>query len=253
MIRIEHLKAGYSGKIMLDIDSLAFDSGKMTAIVGLNGSGKSTLLKAILGMHLYEGTVQLDGKDLHALSYKERARKIAYLPQLNQVNLLDVFTLVSHGRFPYLGFSKVLGKRDKELVENALRLTDMWDKRDKSVSALSGGEQQRAYLAMIIAQDTKMILLDEPTTYMDIKHQVEMLAVLKQLSHEGRGIILTSHDLPQSFSECDEVRLIHSGKIVASGTSADVLSDRNTIRNVMGVGLQKTQGDGCLYKYSLVL
>ena len=253
MIQIRNLKAGYDGEPLVAIDALTFKDGEMTAIVGLNGSGKSTLLKAILGINRYAGEVLVDGKNLSGIGHKARARAVAYLPQLHQANNLDVYTLVCHGRFPYLGFSKVLGQKDKALVENALRLTDMWDKREKNLGEISGGERQRAYLAMVIAQDTRMILLDEPTTYMDITHQVAMLSVLRQLADEGRGVVLTSHDLPQSFSLCDSVCLMRGGAIVASGTSDALLADADVVRRVMGVSLRRTEDDTFLYKYGIIL
>ena len=256
MIEIQNLRSGYCGKKVLDIESLRFDDGKITAIVGLNGSGKSTLLKSILGMNSdfqeTSGSVFIDGKNLKSLSHKQRAKMVAFLPQIHQNANLDVYTLVCHGRFPYLGYSKILGEKDLALVENALRLTDMWEKRDKNLSEISGGERQRAYLSMVIAQDTKMILLDEPATYMDIKHQIEIVGVLSKLAKEGRGIVLTSHDLPQSFSICDKLCLMNGGKIVAQGKAEEVLSSLDLVRKVMGVGLAKTDDPNSLYQYNLI-
>lgn len=256
MIEIENLRAAYNGKNILNVEKLSLEDGKITAIVGLNGSGKSTLLKSLLGMKRGEmgnsGRVLIDGKNLSSLSHKERARLVGYLPQINQNANLDVYTLVCHGRFPYLGYSKILGENDRLLVENALRLTDMWEKKDKNLGEISGGERQRAYLAMVIAQDTKMILLDEPATYMDIKHQIEVLDVLSRLAQSGKGIVLTSHDLPQSFSICDKVCLMQEGKIVAQGRGEEVLSDGETVRSVMGVGLKKISDSDSIYQYNLV-
>ena len=256
MIEIENLRAAYNGKNILNVEKLSLEDGKITAIVGLNGSGKSTLLKSLLGMKRGErgnsGRVLIDGKNLSSLSHKERARLVGYLPQINQNANLDVYTLVCHGRFPYLGYSKILGENDRLLVENALRLTDMWKKKDKNLGEISGGERQRAYLAMVIAQDTKMILLDEPATYMDIKHQIEVLDVLSRLAQSGKGIVLTSHDLPQSFSICDKVCLMQEGKIVAQGSGEEVLSDGESVRSVMGVSLKKISDSDSIYQYNLV-
>ena len=256
MIEIENLRAAYNGKNILNVEKLSLEDGRITAIVGLNGSGKSTLLKSLLGMKRGErgnsGRVLIDGKNLSSLSHKERARLVGYLPQINQNANLDVYTLVCHGRFPYLGYSKILGENDRLLVENALRLTDMWEKKDKNLGEISGGERQRAYLAMVIAQDTKMILLDEPATYMDIKHQIEVLDVLSRLAQSGKGIVLTSHDLPQSFSICDKGCLMQDGKIVAQGSGEEVLSDGENVRSVMGVGLKKISDSDSIYQYNLV-
>lgn len=252
MIQIKNLRAGYDGKEILNIPSLTFNDGEITAVVGLNGSGKSTLLKSILGMNRYSGSVFVDGKNLFTWGHKARAKAVAYLPQIHSPANLDVYTLVCHGRFPYLGFSKVLGQKDRDLVEKALRLTDMWEKREKNLAEISGGERQRAYLAMVVAQDTHMILLDEPATYMDIGHQVETLRLLRSLANQGRGIVLTSHDLPQSFSLCDRICLMQAGSIVAEGTSEELLANPQTIRRVMGVSLRKVQDDDFLYHYGII-
>ena len=158
MIEIKNLKTGYNGKTVLEINSLYFNEGEITAIVGLNGSGKSTLLKSIVGITAHQGSIVIDGKNTTELSHKKRASYISYLPQTSPAANMDIYTLVCHGRFPYLGYSKVLGNQDLELVEKALRLTDLWELREKNLSEVSGGERQRAYLAMVIAQNTKYVL-----------------------------------------------------------------------------------------------
>lgn len=251
MIEIFGLRSEYFGKTVLDINRLVLEEGCITAVVGLNGSGKSTLLKSIVGNVDYKGSIFVDGKDVSLLGYKKRAREIGYLPQEHLSVNIDVYTLVSHGRFPYKGFYKVLGKRDQELIEKALKLTDLWEKKDCKVSDLSGGERQRAYLAMVIAQDTKMLLLDEPETFMDIKHQTEISDVLKVLAKEGRGIVITSHDLPQSFSVCSKVCLLKDGKIAAEGTAEEVVRKEGLLEKVMGVSLKKDEDKEALFKYKL--
>lgn len=252
MIEIKNLTAGYDEKNILQLENLSFEEGKITGIVGLNGSGKSTLLKSILGITYYEGSIKIDGKDYGSGGHKSRARKVAYLPQYHPAANLDVFTLVSHGRFPYLGFSKILGKKDLELVEKALRLTDLWEKRFLNLQNISGGERQRAYLAMVIAQDTKMLMLDEPSTYMDIKHQTELMEILKKLAEEGRGVILTSHDLPQSFTACHKIYVLEKGCIKAQGKPSEIAEKTQILRDVFGVGLKKNTGSENLYDFSLI-
>ena len=251
MIEIKNLKTGYSGKIVLEIDSLDFKAGEVTAIVGLNGSGKSTLLKSIVGITSHQGSIIIDGKKSAGLSHKKRASFISYLPQTLPLANLDIFTLACHGRFPYLGYSKVLGQQDLEMVEKALRLTDLWELREKNLSEVSGGERQRAYLAMVIAQNTKYILLDEPATYMDIKHQLEIMEILKKLAAEGRSVIFSSHDLPQSFSVSDKVCLLKGGRLVAEGRPESLTADSLQIKNVMGVSLGKAEDKNSIYGYIL--
>jgi len=255
MIEVTNLQAGYDGfeKLnILKIEKAVFEEGKITGIVGLNGSGKSTLLKTVLGMtSVTAGSILIDGKKIKSLGHKGRAREVAYLPQNYAAPNMDIFTLISHGRFPYLGFSKVLGEKDLQLVEKALRLTDLWDLREKNLSEISGGQRQRAYLAMAIAQDTKYLLLDEAAASLDIKHQLEVLKVLKKLAAEGRGIVITSHDLPQSFSVCQKIYLMEKGTVVAEGT-ADEVAAGEKLAEVMGVGLKRSKDDDALYEYQLV-
>ena len=255
MIEIKDLQASYEGfekNQILNIKNAVFEEGVISGIVGLNGSGKSTLLRTILGMtSVMSGTLLIDGKPLGSFGHKKRAREIAYLPQSYTAANMDLFTLVSHGRFPYLGFSKVLGKKDLELIENALRLTDLWQIKDKNLSEISGGQRQRAYLAMAIAQNTKYLLLDEVAASLDIKHQIEILEVLKKLAAEGKGIIITSHDLPQSFTVCQKIFLMEKGKIIAEGNPAQ-LAAGTELRQSMGIGLKNCSDQDSLYKYNLI-
>lgn len=251
MIEITELKAGYDGRTVLELQRLALEEGQLTAVVGLNGSGKSTLLKSIVGINSYSGEIKIDEKNTAAMSHKSRARAVSFLPQYSPMANMDVYTLVSHGRFPYLGYSKILGRKDLELVEKALRITDLWELREKNLQEISGGERQRAYLAMVIAQDTKYILLDEPATYMDIRHQIEVLDVLKLLVGEGRGVVFTSHDLPQSFSACSRVCLLKDGHLVAEGKPEDVAENYSLMKDVMGVGLKKSENSDLVYCFNL--
>lgn len=251
MIELKNICAGYGEKDILKIDDVFFEDGKITSIIGLNGSGKTTLLKTILGLVHFRGDIFIDEKNAREFSVKERAKKIAYLPQNLQKADMTVLTLCKHGRFPYLGFSKILNESDKILVKNALLLTDMWEKRDKLLKEISGGELQRAYLAMVIAQNTKTILLDEPATFMDIKHQLSVLNVLKKLANEGRGIVMVSHDIPQSFTFSDKIFLMKNGQIVKKGNPNEVANDCVLLKDVVGVCLEKNKGQNLLYDFSL--
>ena len=250
MIEIESLKSGYGEKTAVEIDRLAFDEGKITGIVGLNGSGKSTLLQAVIGLNPYKGNVLIDGKSARSLGHKNRAKLVSYFPQINQMANMDIYTLASHGRFPYLGYSKVPGQRDIELIEKALRMTDLWQLRDKNLGEVSGGERQRAYLARVVAQDTPYLLLDAAVNHLDIVHQIKIMEILKVLAGEGRGVVLTSHDFPQSFTVCDQICLLKEGRLAATGKPSEI-ADSKLLSDAMGVGLSKNSDSRLLYDFSL--
>lgn len=252
MIELKNICAGYGEKDILKIDDVFFEDGKITSIIGLNGSGKTTLLKTILGLVHFRGDIFIDEKNAREFSVKERAKKIAYLPQNLQKADMTVLTLCKHGRFPYLGFSKILNESDKILVKNALLLTDMWEKRDKLLKEISGGELQRAYLAMVIAQNTKTILLDEPATFMDIKHQLSVLNVLKKLANEGRGIVMVSHDIPQSFTFSDKICILREGKIFAYDEPQKIVKKKDILQNAMGFSVRQVETENLLYEYELI-
>ena len=252
MIEIKNLITEDNGRTALEIEKLALEEGKITAIVGLNGSGKSTLLKSILGLNPFKGEILIDGKSLHSLTVKKRASLVSYLPQSSPSAAMDIYTLVSHGRFPHLGFSKILGAKDITLVEKALKLTDLWNIRYKGLAEISGGQRQRAYLAMVIAQNTKYILLDEPATYMDIKHQIEIMSVLKELVKEGRGIIFASHDLPQSFTVSNNICLLKTGHLAACGKPETLSLNYELMKSVMEIALAKDDDDGAVYSYKIL-
>ena len=235
-----------------DFRNVVFEKGRITSIIGRNGSGKSTLLKASAGILPYIGSIKVDGIELKNFSPKEKARRIAYLPQNQKVLNIDVETLAAHGRYPWHGSFRKLTAKDREIINNALYLTDMQHLKDKNLSELSGGERQRAYLAMVIAQDTPMILLDEPTTFMDMKVQQSFFCILKKLKESGKGIMVILHNIEQSLSVSDMIYLIDNRTIAASGTPEELLKEEDLIRNVFGVSLRKIDDKNLLYPYAAV-
>ena len=195
MIELFGLRAGYPGKTILHDLSLTFPSGELTVIAGPNGCGKSTLLKTICGiLPPTAGEVRLDGVPFPALPHP--ARQIAYLPQHRPTPDITALRLVLHGRFPYLSFPRRYGKRDMELARAALERMGLSGAADTPVAALSGGMRQKVYLAMILAQDTPLVLLDEPTTYLDPAHQLQTMAHARALCADGKTVVMVLHDLP---------------------------------------------------------
>ena len=165
MIELRHLQTGFEGRVLSKNIDLRLEKGKMLTLIGPNGCGKTTLLRTLSGaLPPLGGEVLLEGRPLHSYRRKELARKAAYLPQVREVPEITAEALVSHGRFPHLGFSRKMTARDRAAVEEAIALTGIEPLRHKNLKALSGGERQRVYLAMAIAQETDLVLLDEPGT-----------------------------------------------------------------------------------------
>lgn len=237
MIELKDFRAGYRGMEKIRIEELEIERGQILGILGRNGSGKSTLLRALVGIIPYEGHAFLNQKELADMKPGERAVRIAYLPQQLSPVHMSVATLVAHGRFARMTFSKVMGQKDREAVRSALERTGLWEERYRSVAELSGGERQRAYLAMILAQGTDYLLLDEPAASLDISHQIEIIKLLKDLAAEGRGIVITSHDLPQSVYCCDRICLIDRGKGGPSIPAAVLAEEKEMLHRTLGVTL----------------
>ncbi len=237
MIELENFSAGYGGEVKIRVETMVIRPGRVMGILGRNGSGKSTLLRALTGILPYGGTARLDGTDLSSLSSAERAKRLAFLPQQLSPVRMEIGTLAAHGRFARLPFSKVLGEADREAVRKALVRTGLWEVRHRKVDELSGGEKQRAYLAMVLAQDAPYLLLDEPASSLDIACQIEIMDLLRDLAREGKGILITSHDLPQTAACCDSVCLIDRGLADPVVPASDLAGNRDRLRQVMGVSL----------------
>ena len=165
MLEIKNMTAGYPGHPVLQDVSLTIPDGAVTVLAGPNGSGKSTLLKALTGILPASGSAVLDGQELLTLSGRERARKVAFLPQNRQIPEINVKNLVLHGRFPYLSYPRRYRQEDLRIAEEAMDKMGLAELAERSLTTLSGGQRQKAYIAMALAQDTPVVLLDEPNTY----------------------------------------------------------------------------------------
>ena len=249
MIELKDFRAGYKGVEKIRVDELRIEPGRILGLLGRNGSGKSTFLKALVGIIPYGGHAILDKTETSSMTHRERARRIAYLPQQLSPVSMSVGTLVAHGRFARMSFSKIMGVKDREAVRHALEMSGLWEERHRSVAELSGGERQRAYLAMVLAQETEYLLLDEPAASLDIAHQIEIMELLKQLSSDGRGIVITSHDLPQSAAYCDRICVIDRGRAALAIPAAELAERTEMLRETLGVTLTPA-GKG-LYPYVL--
>ncbi|WP_425448262.1 ABC transporter ATP-binding protein [Dethiothermospora halolimnae] len=221
------ISIGYDDSLIVEDLSVEIPNKKITTIIGPNGCGKSTLLKAITRIISHQGgSVVLDGKNILKEDTKVLAKKMAVLPQKNEgTKGLTVGELVSYGRFPYQkGFGR-LTKKDYEAIDWALEVTGTKEFKFRLVDALSGGQRQRVWIAMALAQETEIIFLDEPTTYLDMAHQLEVLELLQRLNIEQeRTIIMVLHDLNQAARFADYIVALKDGKIVKAGNCEEVIN-----------------------------
>nr|WP_099467527.1 ABC transporter ATP-binding protein [Konateibacter massiliensis] len=226
-ITTENLSIAYENYLVVDDLDMQIPQGKITTIIGPNGCGKSTVLKAI-GRILKpkNGMVYLNGDDIYNLPTKEVARRMAVLPQSPQApSGLTVNELVAYGRFPHQhGFGK-LKNEDKKIISWALEVTKLTELETKAIDNLSGGQRQRVWIAMALAQQTDLILLDEPTTYLDLSYQLEVLELLYRLNREqGHTIVMVLHDLNLATRFADYMIAVRAGKIVKHGTPEEVMT-----------------------------
>ncbi|NBJ67218.1 ABC transporter ATP-binding protein [Enterorhabdus caecimuris] len=226
-LRGEGVAVGYGDRLIIEPMDVAVPAGEVTAIIGPNGCGKSTLLKALSRtMPLAAGAVYLDGRAIAEMPTAEVARKMALLPQAPEApGGLTVGELVALGRYPHQrGFGR-LSARDREIIAWALAITHLDDFSGRALDALSGGQRQRAWIAMALAQDTDLILLDEPTTYLDMAHQLEVLELLCSLNEEqGKTIALVIHELNLAARVADWMIALKDGSIRGAGTPEEVMT-----------------------------
>lgn len=215
---------------------VAIEPGSFTAIVGPNACGKSTLLRALARLlKPSSGVVELDGKAIHSLPSKQVAKRLGLLPQSSIApDGITVEDLVSRGRHPHQGFLRQWSREDETAVQKALESTGVEDLASRFVDELSGGQRQRVWLAMALAQETSILLLDEPTTFLDIAHQVEVLDLCAQLHEEGRTLVAVLHDLNQACRYATSIVAMRDGAVVAEGRPGDVVT-AELVENVFGL------------------
>ena len=243
----EELVVGYSDadEPVIDGESVVVPPGEVTALVGPNGSGKSTLLKTLSNqLTPEEGVVRLDGRAVHELGAKELARELGLLSQENvSPESLTVADLVTHGRYPHRGFLDSLTEADRTAIERALSMAGVEHLRDREMASLSGGQKQLVWVAMVLAQDTDILLLDEPTTFLDLHHQLEVMEVVATLRDESdRTVVLVLHDINQAARYADHVLALKDGTIHARGPPDDVVTEE-LLADVFGVEATVERGE----------
>ena len=240
MLELESIAFSYDRQPFLEGVSLRFEAGKITTIIGPNGCGKSTVLK--LGSRLLlprTGRVLLDGQDISRMSRKVFARRVSVLLQNNAPPHMSVEQAVMFGRYPYQAFAQPLSDEDRRLAGQAMKTTGCEAFRGKAVSRLSGGERQRVFLAMVLAQDTDVIFLDEPTTYLDIHVCYDIMELIVRLNRElGKTIVLVLHDLNLALNYSHSIVLMEKGRIISHDTPQTTACG-DGIRKVFGVNLHR--------------
>ncbi len=227
--------------------NINFNEGKRTAIIGPNGCGKSTLLRAIAGLNRdYAGSVLLDGADMKKMPRRAIAEKLAILPQgVSAPADLTVKNLVAYGRFPYPSIFKNSNKDDAAIIADAIEKMRLTHLKERLVATLSGGERQRAWIAMALAQQPQILLLDEPTTYLDIAHQLEIMQIISELNaREGMTVIMVLHDINHARLYADDAVIIKDRHIFACGHPLEVITPEN-LAAVFGVEAAVYKNEKC--------
>jgi iron complex transport system ATP-binding protein len=236
-LRAREVVLGYGDRVVVDGVDVAIPAGLVTVVVGANACGKSTLLRGLARLlQPRGGTVLLDGRDLHATPTREVARRLGLLPQSPLApEGVTVGDLVARGRSPHQRWWQQWSAEDERAVTEAMAATDTTELADRSVDELSGGQRQRVWLAMALAQDTEVLLLDEPTTYLDLAHQVEVLELVAELNAtRGRTVVMVLHDLNHAARYAQHVIAMKDGRVVAEGRPDDVVTE-SLVREVFGL------------------
>ena len=242
MVEIRNLSAGYPGKAVLENLCLEIPEGQLTVIAGPNGCGKSTLLKALAGILPSGGEICLAGESLAGLPPQQRSRRIAYLPQTRTVPEITAGRFVLHGRFPYLSYPRRYRAEDYRVAHSAMEQMKIAHLADRQLPTLSGGERQKVYIAMVLAQETQVVLMDEPTSYLDISHKFEVIRMAGELKGAGKTVIMVLHDLELALRYADRLVLMEAGKVREYAPPAEIVRS-GTLEAVFGVHVGQTETD----------
>ena len=254
MIEIRNLSAGYrTGPVAEDV-SIRFEPGEVLILVGPNGCGKSTLIRSVLGLQpILGGQVLYDGVDARTLNARQIARQAAFLPQSRNVPNITAGRMVLHGRFAYLSYPRQYRKQDRAIARKALEWADALELEDRYMPELSGGQRQKVYLAMALAQDTETIFMDEPTTFLDVRHQLEVMQVARRMAAEGKAVAVVLHDLCLAMRTAHRIAVLADGRLQALDRPEAVYAS-GILPRVFGVSLSRTetaQGWQYYYDYDL--
>jgi iron complex transport system ATP-binding protein len=240
LLTAENIRFSFGNRAVLKDVSLRLDAGEVVALLGPNGAGKSTLLRALLGQLRASGNIRWEGRDVHAWGRREFARRVAYLPQSPTADPEQRVVEVLHtGRAPYWGAFGLESSRDIEVVQSVAAQLNLAELLDRPMAELSGGQRQRIFLARCLVQEPAALLLDEPNTFLDLRHQVELGRLLKRLSRDsGIAILMASHDLNLAGAVADRMILLDGGAVAAEGTPQIVL-DPDVVGKAYGLRMRR--------------
>ena len=248
MLKLHDIRFSIENNTILDGISAHFKPGKVHGIIGPNGSGKSTMLKNIC--RIWEpqaGTIILNDKDYRSIPRKELSKIVTLVPQQTNVSFpIPVYDIVAMGRNPHLGRFEGLKKTDQEIIDHALKQTNIYELKDRTINELSGGESQLSIIARAFATEAPLILLDEPTAELDIKHTLAIIGILSTLKEQGKTILVTLHDLNLARKFCDTISIIHRGKIFFTGSPEQAFSEEN-IRKVFEVNVREVKKNSTIF------
>lgn len=244
LLSVAHLSAALGGRPVLHDISFTVEPGELVGLIGPNGAGKSTLLRAVMGLTPASGDIVLGGEDGRSLAAVRRALKVAYMAQSRDVAwAMPVEALVALGRLPHLPRLSPLREADRAAVDAAMRMMDVEAYRDRQATALSGGELARVLAARALAQETPLLLADEPAAGLDPAHQIGLMQVFRSLAGKGRSIIVSTHDLGLAARSCTRLVLLDRGRVVADGPPDAVVTARN-LKSVYGVKAYFGEAEG---------
>lgn len=254
MIEVRNLNFNAGGRMILSKVSFALEKGCFCGIVGNNGSGKTTLLRCLTRNNdIAKGKVWIDGRDIVSYSFKDLAKQMAFVPQRTDLMFdFSALQIVLMGRNPYQKPLYSDNEEDLRVVEQAMKQTDTWHLRNANARHLSGGEFQRVIIARALAQQTPVLLLDEPVSNLDIQHSFEIMSLLKSINENGRSIVIVLHDLNLAMQYCKQILLLQNGNVAAMGSTPEILTKEN-IEKYFNVKAEIIQRQGNLQSSHIVM